>query len=82
MRDRSTQGITPLFPCDVECISSAKYGERPTAVLIEQERLEIEAIIRSWRSPDGPVFQVLTKNDQAFELTFNEASDQWSFSAI
>lgn len=76
------QGITLLFPCDVECISSARYGERPTAVLIEQERMEIADIIKSWRSPIGPVFQVLTKNDQALELTFNETSDQWSCTAI
>ena len=76
------QGITPLFPCNVECYSSAKYGQRPTAVVFEYERLEIMDIINFWRTPTGIAFQVLTKNNQAFELTYSENSDQWSYRTI
>jgi hypothetical protein len=76
------QGITLLFPCDVECISSARYGERPTAIIFEDERFVIKEIIKRWRSPSEICFQVLTKDIQAFELSYNEASHQWSCRTI
>lgn len=71
-----------LFPCDVECYSSAKYGERPTALVFEEARLDITEIIKSWRIPSGMVFQVQTANNRTFELIYDENSDQWSFRSI
>jgi len=71
-----------LFPCDVECYSSAKYGERPTALVFEEARLDITEIIKSWRIPSGMVFQVQTTNNRTFELIYDEHSDQWSFRSI
>jgi hypothetical protein len=75
-------GITLLFPCEVECVSSARYGERPTAIIFENKCVEIKEIVKSWRSPSEICFQVLTNNRQAFELSYNEASDQWSCTII
>ncbi len=76
------QGIIQLFPCDVECYSSTKYGERPTALVIGQARLEIAEILKSWRKPTGMVFQVQTTNNRTFELFYDEHSDQWSVRSI
>ena len=76
------QGIIQLFPCDVECYSSIKYGERPKALVFDQARLEIAEILRSWRKPTGMVFQVQTTNNRRFELTYDEHSDQWGVKSI
>lgn len=75
-------GIIPLFPCEVECLSSARYGERPTALVIGQVRLEIDKILNSWRLPSGLVFQVHTLDDQVYELKYEQLSSEWSFKKI
>jgi len=70
-------GITPLFPCNVECVSSTKYGERPTVIVFEEKRLPVAEVIKQWRSPEGTYFQVVTDNNLAFELAYQDGSDQW-----
>lgn len=82
MPGRSTPGITPLYPCNVECVSSTRYGDRPTAVVFDQERMLIQQIFKHWRSPDGIHFHVLTTNDLAFELIYEEISDEWRYRTI
>jgi hypothetical protein len=72
------QGIIQLFPCNVECVSSASYGDRPTAICFEDQRLEIIEVLQRWRSPEGINFNVLTSEEYAYELNYNQASDQWS----
>ena len=62
----------------VVCYSGARYGERPTALVSEQNRLEISEVLKSWRSPTGIIFQVMTEDRQSFELTFEEFTAQWS----
>jgi hypothetical protein len=66
----------------VECYSGARYGERPTALVSEQTRLEVSEILKSWRSPTGIIFQVLTEDGQSFELIFEEKFARWSVEAI
>ena len=66
----------------VECHSGYKYGQRPTAVLSNGERHEIIEIIREWKSPTGIFFQVLTADDQAYELKYKLDRDEWSVSVI
>jgi hypothetical protein len=66
----------------VESYSSTRYAERPTALFIEEERLEISEIIKSWRSPEGIVFHVRTEDDQSFEIMYDEDSDQWNVRVI
>lgn len=82
MQDRSAPGIIRLYLCDVECVSSARYGERPTAIVLDQERLPISQIIKHWRSPEGIHFQEQTSNDLAFELIYEETSYEWRYRAI
>ena len=66
----------------VECYSGARYGERPTALVSEQTRLEVSEILKSWRSPTGIIFQVLTEDGQSFEIIFEEDSARWSVETI
>jgi len=47
-----------------------------------QARLEIVAILNSWRAPAGKFFQVQTLSNQSFELFYSEFSDQWSVKTI
>jgi hypothetical protein len=75
-------GIIQLFPCEVECYSSVKYGERPTTLVFGEARLEIAEILTSWRVPTGVVFHIRTLNNRTFELFYDEDSHQWSAKSI
>ena len=66
----------------VECHSGYKYGERPTAVLSEEDRYEIIEIIKEWKSPTGIFFQVLTGPEKAFELKYEPDCDEWRVRVI
>ena len=66
----------------VECYSGARYGERPTGLVSEDSRLEVSEVLKSWRSPTGIIFQVLTEDGQSFELFFEEDSARWSVETI
>lgn len=67
---------------EVECYSGARYGERPKALVSEQQRLEISEVLKSWRSPTGMFFQVMTEDQRVFELIFEEDSSQWMVKEI
>lgn len=62
----------------VECLSSHAYAEQPVALNWQGVRLEITEIEKSWQSPEGKHFRVLTKGDQVFELFYSQVEDQWS----
>lgn len=64
----------------VECYSGPAYADRPIALMWEGVRLEIGAILSSWRTPSGKVFLVRTTDEQAFQLAYDESADQWSIS--
>jgi hypothetical protein len=66
----------------VESYSGSRYAERPTALFVEEQRLEISEIINSWRSPKGLIFHVRTEDDQSFELIYDENLDQWNVQVI
>lgn len=66
----------------VECHSGYEYAERPTAIHWHGERLDIMTITRSWRTPEGKVFQVQTTKDQYFELFYHQGSDEWHLKLI
>jgi len=66
----------------VECHSGTTYAERPTALHWEGERLEIEAILARWRTPGGRVFRVQAVDGRVFELSYDEALDEWQIRLI
>ncbi|MCA2000336.1 MAG: hypothetical protein LDL51_00575 [Chloroflexi bacterium] len=61
----------------VECRSDAEYAERPLSLLWEGYRHEIAEIIARWRGPGEKGFRVKTANGMAFEITYQELSDDW-----
>ncbi len=66
----------------VECHSDFVYAERPTTLIWQGERLEVESILAAWRIPEGRRFRVRTRNRLLFELTYREAEDEWQIQPI
>jgi hypothetical protein len=61
----------------VECYAGYRYPERPCAFLWEGERVAVEEVERSWRTPAGLVFRVRTASGCCFTLAYDEAADRW-----
>ena len=61
----------------VECHSGYEYAERPIAILINGERLRVEAVEDQWRIPGGKCFRVRINNGRRFELFYGELYDEW-----
>lgn len=61
----------------VECHSGYEYGERPTALTWQGQRLEISEILERWRIPGARCFRVQTIDNQIFELFYGELYDEW-----
>jgi hypothetical protein len=61
----------------VECRSDSEYAERPLALTWQGERRQVTEIVQRWREPGKKVFLVKTSDEQFFQLTYYESSDQW-----
>jgi hypothetical protein len=61
----------------VECYAGHRYPERPRAFLWDGERVVVETVEHSWRTPVGPVFRVRTADGRSFTLAYDEAADSW-----
>jgi len=61
----------------VECHSGYEYAERPIALYWHEQRLVIDEILDSQRTPVGSTFRVRTHDDQVFELSYLEMQDEW-----
>ena len=66
----------------VECYAGHRYPERPRAFLWEGERVLVEEVERSWRTPAGPVFRVRTFGGRRFTLAYDEAADHWDVQLV
>ena len=66
----------------VECRSDTEYAERPLSLVWEGERYEIAEIFSRRRGPGEKGFCVKTANGLAFELTYQEISDDWHVQPI
>lgn len=62
----------------VECHSGYTYAEKPVALTWEGQRLEIDAILAQWRTPEEKHFRVRTSDGGEFELVYREASRESS----
>ncbi len=62
----------------VECYSGFEYPERPLAVIWQGERLEVDEILESKRTPKGKTFRVTVKNGLVFVLEYDQHADRWS----
>jgi len=66
----------------VECHSGFEYAERPLALCLEGQRMEIIETEAEWRIPEGHCFRVRTKNGQKFELFYDELCDEWKINPL
>ena len=62
----------------VEYYSGSRYAERPIAVHWQGKRLEVRQVLHSWRTPDGPGFEVVVADEREFRLLYDEKHDRWS----
>ena len=62
----------------VTCYSGHTYAERPESFRWEGIEYEVEKIEREWVEPGGKHFQVRTKNNRLFQLSYNQVEEQWS----
>ena len=61
----------------VECYAGHRYPERPRAFLWQGERLVVEEVERSWRTPEGLAFRVRAADGRRFTLAYDEATNAW-----
>ena len=66
----------------VECHSGFEYAERPTALTIDGQRVEVEAVEERWRIPGGKCFRVRLQTGRRFELFYGELYDEWRLNEI
>ena len=66
----------------VECYSGFEYAQRPTAFYWKGNRLEITKVLESHRTLNGWQFQVCVISQQVFELSYNEATDEWQIRQV
>jgi len=61
----------------VVCRSDTEYAERPLSLVWHGCHYEIAEIFARWHGPGEKWFRVKTVNGLAFELTYQEFSDDW-----
>jgi hypothetical protein len=66
-----------MHPGSVEAHSGYTFGERPTALYWDGERIFVKKIEARWRDPAGRGFRVRTEDGRSFNLYYHEASDEW-----
>ena len=62
----------------VNCYSGHTYAERPVSFIWQGIEYEVEEIEKAWQEPGERYFQVRTKDNKLFRLSYNETEDQWS----
>jgi hypothetical protein len=66
----------------VESYAGYRYPERPRAFLWKDERIEVEAVERQWRTPAGLAFRVRCADARRFTLAYDEAGDRWDVQLV
>ncbi|MGD0877885.1 MAG: hypothetical protein ABSA01_07040 [Anaerolineales bacterium] len=66
----------------VECHSGFTYADKPVALQWENRRLEITGITSHWLSPQARHFRVCTSSGQEFELSYQEADNEWQIKEL
>jgi hypothetical protein len=67
-----------MIDSPVFCRSDSSYAERPVGLIWEGQRLDIQAVLDRWRTPEGKWFRVMTDDNQIFELFYHERWNEWS----
>jgi len=73
---------TPTAPAvRVWCRAESRYGERPTAFLWQERRIEVTQVIAQWREPQHLGFRVLGDDGGIYTLLYDEATETWQAAA-
>lgn len=67
---------------EVECYSGSSYAQRPTALHWQGQRLAVPEVLRTWRTPGGPGFDVIVVDGRRFRLEWYEPADVWKVQEI
>ncbi|RLC63930.1 MAG: hypothetical protein DRI01_04315 [Chloroflexi bacterium] len=62
----------------INCYSGYTYAERPKSFLWQNVEYEVEKIEKAWQEPGGKHFRVRTRDNELFQLCYNEIEKQWS----
>jgi hypothetical protein len=62
----------------VTCYSGVRYAERPVAFQYAGERLQVSAVMRTWREPAALFFLVQSADGRRFRLAYEEETGRWS----
>jgi len=62
----------------VECYSGHTYAQEPRAFVWQGWRYIVQKVERTWRTPQGPHFRVVTDDGDRYELAYSEQADTWS----
>ena len=66
----------------IEYVSDTEYADCPLSLVWQGHRYEIAEIFARWHGPGEKGFRVKTENGFAFELTYQEFSDDWHVQPI
>lgn len=62
----------------VECRSEYTYPQRPVALWLDQERIEVAEVESESRTQHGKQFRVRLVDGRRLELLYEELTDEWS----
>ena len=65
------------MPERVECYSGLEYADRPRAIWWQGARVEVQAVEKQWRTPEGRGFRVRLASGQTLDLFFSTRTDEW-----
>lgn len=61
----------------VECYSGHTHAERPSAVYIDEMRVQVIEILKEWMAPDGRHFRLALENNEEIEIWYDENKEEW-----
>jgi len=61
----------------VQCYSGHTYAQEPRAFWQGAEHHTVERVLRRWREPAGPCFEILAHNGATYLLAYDETNDHW-----
>jgi hypothetical protein len=62
---------------EVQCNSEYTYAQKPISLIWEGKTLDNLTIRKSWKSPQGPIFEVQTEDQRVIQLIYLENENCW-----
>lgn len=70
-------------PCTVQvkCYAGYRGEEAPRSFLLDEQEVEVEEIVETWRTPQARCFKVRTEDGILYNLCHLEQTDLWQLIA-